>query len=36
MQKLVDLGYAGYVGHEWIPSVDAIKGLKEAIEICHI
>ena len=36
MQALVDVGYTGYVGHEWIPTGDPLTGLKEAIEICNI
>ena len=36
MQKLVDLGYKGFVGHEFIPTRDPRKGLAEAIELCDV
>jgi hydroxypyruvate isomerase len=36
MKVLLDNNYEGYVGHEWIPTGDAMKGLKEAISICDI
>ncbi|MEM6628686.1 MAG: TIM barrel protein [Bacteroidota bacterium] len=36
MQALVDIGYTGYVGHEWIPTGDPKVGLKEAFSICDI
>ena len=36
MRALVQQGYQGYVGHEWIPTRDPIEGLKEAIEICDV
>lgn len=36
MKALLDAGYTGYVGHEWIPTGDPLKGLKEGIEICDV
>ena len=36
MNALVKNGYTGYVGHEWIPTKDAMAGLKEAISICDV
>jgi len=36
MQALVDVGYKGYVGHEFIPTRDCIAGLKEAIAWCDV
>ncbi|MGC6456739.1 MAG: TIM barrel protein [Akkermansiaceae bacterium] len=36
MKALLKNNYQGYVGHEWIPTGDALEGLKEAIEICDI
>lgn len=36
MKALLKVGYEGYVGHEWIPKGDAVKGLKEAIGICDV
>lgn len=31
-----DVGYQGFIGHEWIPVGDPMKGLKEAVSICNI
>jgi hydroxypyruvate isomerase len=36
MRALAGTGYKGYVGHEWIPTGDPLKGLKEAIGICNV
>ncbi len=36
MKALLDIKYQGYVGHEWIPTGDALAGLKEAINICDL
>ncbi len=36
MQALVDIGYDGYVGHEWIPTGDAFLQLKEGVTICDV
>lgn len=36
MRALLANGYEGYVGHEWIPVGDPIKGLKEAVAICAV
>ncbi len=36
MRTLLQEGYQGYVGHEWIPTADAMTGLKEAVEICDV
>lgn len=36
MKTLLEEGYQGYVGHEWIPTADAMTGLKEAVEICDV
>lgn len=36
MKALLDIGYDGYVGHEWIPTIDAKEGLREAIQICDV
>ncbi|GAB5561074.1 MAG: TIM barrel protein [Synoicihabitans sp.] len=34
MQALVDIGYQGYVGHEYIPTRAPYPALKEAVELC--
>ncbi len=36
MQALVDVGYTGAVGHEFIPTRDCVAGLKEAITWCDV
>jgi len=36
MRKLVEIGYAGYVGQEFIPTRDPLAGLKQAVEVCDV
>ncbi|MDB5341446.1 MAG: Xylose isomerase domain protein barrel [Planctomycetaceae bacterium] len=36
MQALVDVGYTGYVGHEFIPTREPLQGLKDAIAVCDV
>jgi hydroxypyruvate isomerase len=36
MRKLVEIGYAGYVGHEFIPTRDPLTGLREAVQLCDV
>jgi hydroxypyruvate isomerase len=36
MQALVDIGYKGYVGQEFIPTRDPAKGLEEAVALCDV
>ncbi|MBB73743.1 MAG: hydroxypyruvate isomerase [Planctomycetaceae bacterium] len=36
MRALVDVGYQGFVGHEFIPTRDPLKGLSEAVAVCDI
>ena len=36
MHALLDIGYQGYVGHEWIPTGDPLQGLKEAVKTCDV
>lgn len=36
MRKLVDLGYRGHVGHEFIPTRDPLAGLRQAIQTCDV
>ena len=35
-QALADIKYAGYVGHEFIPTRDPMQGLKEAVALCTV
>jgi len=36
MKALVDIGYKGYVGQEFIPTRDPLAGLKEAVALCDV
>ena len=36
MQKLVDIGYSGYVGQEFIPTGDPLNGLRQAKKLCDV
>ncbi len=36
MQSLVDIGYTGFVGHEFIPTRDPLEGIREAIAVCDV
>jgi hydroxypyruvate isomerase len=34
MKALVDSGYKGFVGHEFIPTRDPLVGLRQAVKVC--
>jgi hydroxypyruvate isomerase len=36
MRALVDIGYKGYVGQEFIPTRDPAQGLREAVALCDV
>jgi hydroxypyruvate isomerase len=36
MQALLDIGYKGFVGQEFIPTRDALAGLREACALCDV
>jgi hydroxypyruvate isomerase len=36
MRALVEVGYKGYVGHEFIPTRDPLAGLMEAVATCDV
>lgn len=36
IKKLIDVGYTGYLGHEFIPTIDPMVGLKEAVTLCDV
>jgi hydroxypyruvate isomerase len=36
MRKLLDIGYEGYVGQEFIPTRDPLAGLREAVRLCDV
>lgn len=36
MEALVEIGYEGYVGQEFIPTGDPLVGLRQAVELCDV
>ena len=36
MQALLGIGYKGFVGQEFIPTRDPLKGLTEAVKLCDV
>jgi hydroxypyruvate isomerase len=36
MRKLLDIGYKGFVGQEFIPTRDPLAGLREAVKLCDV
>jgi hydroxypyruvate isomerase len=36
MQALLDIGYQGFVGQEFIPTRDPYQGLFEAVRLCDV
>nr|MCU0980780.1 hydroxypyruvate isomerase [Pirellulaceae bacterium] len=36
MKALVDIGYQGFVGHEFIPTRDPLAGLTQAVRLCDV
>jgi hydroxypyruvate isomerase len=36
MRALLDAGYRGFVGHEFIPTRDPEIGLAEAVALCDV
>jgi hydroxypyruvate isomerase len=36
MEALVEVGYQGYVGQEFIPTRDPLAGLKQAVTLCDV
>jgi len=34
MQALADIGYTGFVGHEFIPTRNPLDGLRQAVALC--
>jgi hydroxypyruvate isomerase len=36
MEALVEVGYPGYVGQEFIPTRDPLAGLRQAVEVCDV
>jgi hydroxypyruvate isomerase len=36
MEALVEIGYQGYVGQEFIPTRDPLDGLREAVRLCDV
>ncbi len=36
MEAILQTGYAGYVGHEFIPTRDPLEGLTQAVKLCDV
>jgi hydroxypyruvate isomerase len=36
IKKLLDVGYSGFIGHEFIPTRDPLAGLKQAVKVCDV
>jgi hydroxypyruvate isomerase len=36
MEALLEVGYTGFVGVEFIPTRDAYQGLREAVALCDV
>jgi hydroxypyruvate isomerase len=36
IRKLLDVGYTGYLGQEFIPTRDPFAGLKQAVKLCDV
>ena len=36
MEALVEIGYTGYVGQEFIPTRDPLAGLRQAVTLCYV
>jgi hydroxypyruvate isomerase len=36
MKALVEIGYKGYVGQEFIPTREPLAGLRQAVEVCDV
>jgi len=36
MKKLLDMGYTGYVGQEFIPTRNPLDGLRQAVKLCDV
>ncbi len=36
MEALIDVGYQGYVGQEFIPTRNALAGLRQAVAVCDV
>ena len=36
MRKLLDIGYKGFVGQEFIPTGDPLAGLQQAVRVCDV
>jgi hydroxypyruvate isomerase len=36
MRKLIEIGYTGYVGQEFIPTRNPLEGLRQAVRLCDV
>jgi hydroxypyruvate isomerase len=36
MEALLEIGYTGFVGQEFIPTRDSMTGLRQAVSLCDV
>ena len=36
MRGIADTGYQGYVAHEFLPTIDPVTALRQAVELCNV
>jgi len=36
MEALLEIGFKGYVGQEFIPTGDPLSGLTQAVKLCDV
>src|SRR5271154_1834792 len=36
MRGIADAGYQGYVAHEFLPTIDPVTALRQAVELCNV
>lgn len=36
MKAILETGYTGYVGHEFVPKGDPVQALQAAYDLCHV
>jgi hydroxypyruvate isomerase len=36
LRAAVEIGYQGFIGHEFVPRGDPIAGLRQAFDLCNI
>jgi hydroxypyruvate isomerase len=36
MKGIADAGYQGYVAHEFLPTIDPVTALRQAVTLCAV